>query len=397
MRLNRPILLLVASAPLALAAVALAADAAVTAAAAVPESRATAIATGVAHLTGLAISPLLVLVALGWTDFAQAGGFSATALPLHASPWLLIPCSIVLALVLLKKCAAPAVPLPVRKLLDAAEYLEAKLSALVAAGVLLPTIVATIGAAAGTAAAPAQTAGLAADWTVYLLVVPAVVVAFGAVWISFHVIDALVVLSPFAVIDMLLVAARATILVVLALAFLASPFLAFVLCAPIIVLSLVFAGWCVRLDLFALCVATDLLLGRSRTARASSEPIRAFLASRGLGAPIRTMGHAEPAEGCTRFRYRPFFLLPQRTIELRADEPALVRGAVWATLRDDRARRSLIALAPRYTPHADAVAARLGARLRDGVLRGSWRGIRDALAAILAGPGDPEQSGARAQ
>ena len=124
---------------LAIAGSAFAAESAATGSA--PEGRAAAVAAGIAQLTGLAISPLLVLVAIGWTDFARAGGDSAAALPLHASPWLLIPCSTVLALVLAKKMATPAIPLPIRKALDAAEYLEAKLSALVAAGVLLPTII----------------------------------------------------------------------------------------------------------------------------------------------------------------------------------------------------------------------------------------------------------------
>ncbi|MFM1868314.1 MAG: hypothetical protein RL591_1722, partial [Planctomycetota bacterium] len=106
-----------------------------------PESRAVTVATGIAQITGLAISPLLVLVAIGWSDYATLG--TSAAAPLHANPWFLVPCSIVLALALLKKCASPAIPLPIRKLLDAGEYLEAKLAALIAAGVLLPTIIST--------------------------------------------------------------------------------------------------------------------------------------------------------------------------------------------------------------------------------------------------------------
>ncbi|MFN9075973.1 MAG: hypothetical protein ACK5WX_00945, partial [bacterium] len=48
------------------------------------ESDAAVISTGVATVTGLAISPLVVLVALGWHDFIRAGGFAAApgALPL---------------------------------------------------------------------------------------------------------------------------------------------------------------------------------------------------------------------------------------------------------------------------------------------------------------------------
>jgi hypothetical protein len=370
----------------AMLALACAADALAAAATALPsgESRATAVATGIAQLTGLAISPLLVLVALGWVDFANAGGSSAAALPLHASPWLLIPCSAVLALALLKKIASPAIPLPIRKLLDAAEYFEAKLSALVAAGVLLPTIVGTMAAATG-GAAPAQAAGIASDWATFIWLVPLVLFLFAAVWISFHAVDALVVLSPFALLDGILVMVRATVLGMIAAALLVSPMLALILCVPIIVLSLLFAGWCVRLDLFALCVASDLLLRRGRTADASSVPVRAFLAARGHGAPIRTMGRAEPGDGGVRFTYRPFFVLPRRTLVLHAERRELVRGAIWSTMTSET-RTRLIHLPPRFNAHADVVARRFGCSVRDGVLRRAFRGLREAISSVLSPP-----------
>ncbi|MFM2165352.1 MAG: hypothetical protein RL325_1789 [Planctomycetota bacterium] len=389
MPISRHIPFLIAAAVAATLALACAGEAfgASAAAASSNESRATVVATGVAHLTGLAISPLLVLVALGWVDFASAGGSSAATLPLHANPWLLIPCSAVLALALLKKVASPAIPLPIRKVLDAAEYFEAKLSALVAAGVLLPTIVSTMAATTG-GSAPAQAAGLASDWATYLWLAPLVVAVFLAVWISFHVVDALVVLSPFALLDGILVAIRGSVLALLAVALVVSPLLALALCVPIIVLSLLFAGWCIRLDLFALCVAGDILLARSRSTDPGAGPARAFLASRGLGAPIRTMGHAEPCERGVRFTYRPFFVLPRRTIELASDGGALVRGAIWSTMTRAARPSPILHLPPRYNPHALRVAARFRVEPRDGILRRAWRSLRDALDAIVpsAGP-----------
>lgn len=294
---------------------------------------------------------------------------------------------------LAKKLATPAIPLPIRKLLDAAEYLEAKLSALVAAGVLVPTIVTTMSAASGADGDPAQTAGIASSWGTFAVLVPLGLILFGAVWLTFHVVDALIVLSPFAVIDMALSGARIAVLALVGAALLISPFLALLLCAPIIVLSLVFAGWCVRLDLFALTVATDLLLRRSRSTDPDA-PLRGFLASRGLGAPIRTMGHLEPAAEGLAFRYRPFFVLPRRTIELAPGRSVLVRGAIWTTVRDDGVQRSLVALAPRYAPHHEVVARRLRAATRDGVLRGTWRTIREAVGAILRGQAEPTKPGA---
>jgi len=393
MRPTRPTLLLAITAiiaPLAIAGVAAAAQV-VAASPAAAESRAAAVATGVAQVTGLAISPLLVLVAIGWFDFLQAGGTSAAVLPLHANPWLLGPCTAVLAMALLKKCASPAIPLPIRKLLDAAEYLEAKVSALVAAGVLLPTIMATFAAASG-GGAPAQAAGFASDAAGYLWIVPGTLVVFAAVWITFHAIDALIVLSPFALLDMVLVSLRASVLGLILVALLVSPFLALVLCVPIIILSLLFAGWCARLDLFALCIATDLLFRRGNSTEPHAEPVRAFLARRGLGAPVRTMGRAVPSGETICFTYRPFFVLPRRTIELRNERSVLVRGAVWPTIHAGDPRKRLLSLPPRYTRHSSAIAARFGASERDGAVLRAWHGLRSAISTILGG-GSVDASG----
>lgn len=391
MLLKRTHLIPTAAAILCVAAPALAASSATAASTAAStaggaDARAAAFAAGVAHITGLAISPLLVLVLLGWVDFVRAGGFDAATLPLHANPWLLVPCTLVLAAALAKKCVSPAIPLPIRKTLDAGEYLEAKLSALVAAGVLLPSIIATMAAATGDpSGGAAQAAGVAASWATYLWLVPAALIVFLAVWITFHAIDGLVLLSPFAIIDTLLVSLRATVLVVLGLAFLASPLLALVLCAPIIVLSLLFAGWCVRLDLFAMCLALDILLARGDRADPARGPVRAFLAARGHGAPIRTMGHAEPCDGGMRFTYRPFFILPRRTLVIEAERGALVRGAVWSTMRDDARSRRLVHLPPRYNQHADRIAARFGVTPRDGTVRRAWSGLVRGFRAIFDG------------
>jgi hypothetical protein len=346
-----------------------------------PESRANMVASGIAQITGLAISPLIVLVAIGWADFFGLGGSNATQLPLHANPWFLVPCSIVLTLALLKKIASPAIPLPVRKLLDACEYFEAKLSALVAAGVLLPTLISTMAAATG---APdptgTQTAAFFSGTAAYVVLVPVALLIFGSVWITFHVIDALIVLSPFAIVDTMLVALRGAILGVLGLAFLVSPYLALAFAIPLIVLSFLLAGWCVRLDLFALCVATDLLFGRDGDL---AQP-RAFLARRGLGAPIRTMGHAEPCEAGIRFSYRPLFILPRRTLEVPVERAALVHGLLWPTLTDGLKQRSVVAFPPRYGRHVDQLAQRFHAEVRDGRLRGGLRRVRQMFASLVA-------------
>ena len=357
------------------------------------ESRAAVISTGVAQVTGLAISPLLVLVAIGLADFFRLGGFSAESgtLPLHANPWLLIPCATLLLGLGLKKFASPMIPLPLRKVLDACEYFEAKLSALVAAGILLPSIITTMAAVSMAPSDPTNTAAVGgfltqampSDAVGFLLAVPAVLVIFVCVWITFHVIDALIVLSPFAILDAILVTIRVSILATLGIALLISPYLSMLICVPLIVLSFFIAGWCVRLDLFALSIASDLLFMRDGAAESTGKPLRAYLAARGHGAPIRTMGHAEPSGTGVRFTYKPYFVMPPRSLEIPVARPLLVRGLLWSTLRDEGVR-GVISLPPRYRRHDVIVAARFRAALRDGIARRSWHGIRDAFAGIVS-------------
>jgi hypothetical protein len=63
------------------------------------------------------------------------------------------------------------------------------------------------------------------------------VAIFLSVWITFHAVDALIVLSPFAILDAVLVAIRSAILGVLGVALFVSPFLGLVVAIPLIVAS----------------------------------------------------------------------------------------------------------------------------------------------------------------
>ncbi|MFM7052677.1 MAG: hypothetical protein ACKOYN_11195 [Planctomycetota bacterium] len=363
-----------------------------------PEARAMTIATAAAQVTGLAVSPLLVLVAIGLGDFLELGGFDAApgTLPLHANPWLLGPCAFVLLLLGLKKFAAPAIPLPLRKLLDAGEYFEAKLSALLAAGVLLPAIASSVAAAtgAGADAGPAPASAMLGFHGATALSAAAVVCLFGCVWVMFHMVEALTVLSPFAVVDAVLVVARLLVLAAIGLALLISPYLACALCLPIIVAACLVAGWCIRLDLFVLSVAGDLLFRRNGARSAASGRLRAFLASRAHGAPIRTMGHLEPAPGGMVFTYRPFFAMPARRIAIASTRTGIVRGLLWSTMRDDAARRPIAALPPRYQAHHAEIARRFAAETRDGALRRGLRGFREVFLAITTTGDAPVESAA---
>jgi hypothetical protein len=344
------------------------------------ETRAAAVAIGLGTLTGLAISPVLVLSLFGVVTWWNAA--EGTAVPLFAEPWFWAPLLAISCLAILARSGCLVFP-GSKYLLDVPKQIHSKLTGLVAAGMLLPTLVSSL-KAAGIAPAPSgevSQAGLIA-WSI----APVAVVMFLSVWIVANTIDALVFLSPFALVDACLLGFRAAVLgLVLAAtaidSWLGFPLLTLLVCVPIIVTCMLLAAPCLRLNLFAFVCAWDFLSLRWRRTDAGEGPIRSFVASRTVGIPVRTMGHAEPVGTSIRFRWRPFLILPRRTIEIPGGDAKVVRGVVWSavTVRRDGIRHAALTFPPRYRGQEPVLAGRFGAEIEDGVL---LRGIKGTIAFV---------------
>lgn len=351
------------------------------------ELKATSLSGGFAEITGLAISPLVVMSLFGAVDWWNAP--AGAPLPLHANPWFW---GTLLGLVVIGQSArwlTMPLPMPIRKLFDAVHYLESKCSALLAVGVLLPSIVSAMSHVGGdpnqivhaTVLAPnTAIAGMPSDVVTYL----GALALFAVVWIVSHAIDALVLLSPFALIDALLLSARATILALLLGAIVIHPVFGFIVALPIVLFCILVAGWCVRLDIFATTCAWDLLSMRWHRVIPHHGPIRAFLALPRAGLPIRTRGTIVPNGASMTFHYRRWFIMPTREVDLGAHPSALVRGVVWSTFvaTTEQGGGALVAIPPRYRSHEAIVAARFGAEPKDGLI---WRGL-GAIWAFIRNP-----------
>jgi hypothetical protein len=339
------------------------------------ESRVNAFGNGLGQLTGIAVSPLLVLSIFGAIDWY--GAVAGEPLPLHASPWVWGTAITVAAIALLVPfVAGTAAPGPVAKFAAAARYLEEQFSGLIAAGIFLPTLSVTLSAAglapsaAAAADAPIQ-AGVAGGVGAGVLVT----IVFLIVRVVSLTIDALIMLSPFVAVDAVLVSVRTSVLGIILGSMLIHPVLALVVCSLFVVGCALIFGWCVRVNLFAGSCMWDVLTMRWRRARASEGPMRAFMASGRQGPAIRTRGMVEPTRGGLRFRWRPWFVLPERSIDLPASRAVVVRGIIWSSIaREDGSRREeLVLLPPRYLSHEEVVAGRVGGRVEDGVVRRSIR------------------------
>lgn len=110
------------------------------------------LARTLATVTGIAITPLLGVSAVGAWNYYKAESSARTDLPWYASLWFWIPGLIVGLLLVLKDPLLGLIP-GVKKPLDALDVLENKVSAVVAAPAVVPMFVTAFTAAGATSLA----------------------------------------------------------------------------------------------------------------------------------------------------------------------------------------------------------------------------------------------------
>lgn len=364
----------------AIAGPCLAADGAASALASITaESRADVLGSAFTQVTGTAISPLLVLSILGFFDWIRSD--AGASLPLHASPWFWgVAMGLLVLFFLSSKISAVALPWPFKQVPKSLEVMEKNLTGLVAAGLLVPTVAGALQALDldfGSSPAAGETAGGIAAGT---LVVATAIVFFVVRAVSLTV-DAMIFLSPFAVVDWALSGARTALVGVLLVAGWIHPLLGLGLSLVLVVACALVVGWCVRLNLFVFSCAWDVLTLRWKRAAPHEGPMRAFSAGRPLGPPPRTRGYVEVEGDRLTFRWRPWFVLPERRVALQGERKVLVRGVIYSSVarEDGSGQVDLLLLPPRYLAHHEVVGRRLGTPVVDGFVR---RSIRQAIAFV---------------
>ena len=343
------------------------------------ESRAEVVGSAFTQVTGTAISPLLVLSILGFFDWIRSD--PGASLPLHASPWFWgVAMGLLVLFFASSKIGAAALPWPFKQVPKSLEVMEKNVTGLVAAGMLVPTVAGAlhaIGLDFGSSPAAGETAGGLAAGT---LMVATAVIFFVVRAVSLTV-DAMIFLSPFAVVDWALSAVRTALVLVLLAAGSIHPLLGFGLSLVLVIACALVVGWCVRLNLFVFSCAWDVLTLRWKRASPHEGPMRAFSAGRPLGPPPRTRGYVEADGERLTFRWRPWFVLPERRVALQGERKVLVRGVIYSSVaREDASGQvELLLLPPRYLAHHEVVGRRLGTPVVDGFVR---RSVRQAIAFV---------------
>jgi MFS family permease len=355
-----------------------------------------AVSAALASVTGMAISPLLgtgIYGAYLWFDADTPA--ERAALPWFAQMTFWLPALLIVGVCAAKDSLAAALPPGFKKPLDVLEAVENKVSGLVAAGAVLPFTMDSLSKVliAQGPAAPALPTGFATlpigaidfSWLLTALTLPLALAVFAVVWMASHAINVLILLSPWGAVDTALKAARTGLLGLVALSAGLNPWLGALLSLAVIFVSWLVAGWSFRLTIFGTVFSWEFLTFRRLRFRPQSGTGNGVFSGPQLcaqGLPVRTYGRwlNEPENGGWRFAFRPWLVLPERSIRVSPQQPAIGRGLFLSTVRDGD--ETTFTLPPRYRGHEDALVAlyQIEGGVQSAGLRRAWSLIRELFA-----------------
>ncbi len=347
------------------------------------------IAQTLSTITGVAISPLLGVSAVGCYQYCKAETEEQKAkLPWFASPLFWVPAFLLLAACFLKDTAGTALPTAAKKPFDAIETVEHKISGLVATGAFVPIMVGIIHEANSTGGQPTlslSSLGLAAvsmpNWLYDAMVTPVAMFLFFIVFLASNSINILILLSPFTTVDSALKTFRATVLAsVVGSAAIGSwsghPWIGAMWSLVIIVISYLIAGWSFRLSHFGLVFIWQFFTGGRYRFKPDPKENRMFLGRKNQRVPTRTFGAlARNEQGELVFKYRPWLVLPQRILVLPAGNYEAGRGLFYSEIMrvEGDSARTVFLLPPHYRGHEEEIARIYNlAGTREVGLRAAW-------------------------
>lgn len=351
------------------------------------------------EITGIAISPLLGVSAVGLYQWLQADTPEQKArLPWFANPAVWLCGFLVVGLAAAKDAFGATMPPGWKKPLDVIDTVENKLSGLVATGAVIPVIVAAASkylASSGQASAALdlqlpglallQFAALDFSWLLTIALVPLAIAVHVVVWIASHAINVLILLSPWGAVDAALKAFRATLLGLLAGLAWIDPVVGVTLAAIIVVFAWLISGWAFRMTVFGTIFCWDFFTRRRRRFALRADGNKVFLGRRLEGVPLRTYGRLfQAADGGLTFKFKPWLVLAEREVAVPRAGIVVGRGVFYSEVLGHNAKTdkvdTLLLLPPRYVGHEELFARtyNIGATCEVG-LRRAWTWLKETL------------------
>ena len=347
------------------------------------------IAQTLTTITGVAISPLLGVSAVGCYQYFKAHTDEERAkLPWFASPLFWVPALLLVAACFIKDTAGMALPPGAKKPFDALETVEHKISGLVATGAFVPIMVNMIHEANSTGGQPTLSmaslgfATVSFSQVIYdLCMTPVAMALFFIVFLASNAINILILLSPFPVIDAGLKTFRATILASvvgggLVGSWTGHPWIGGLWSLVIILISYLIAGWSLRLSHFGLVFVWQFFTGGRYRFKPDPKENGMFLGRKTEKVPTRTFGRlSRNDKGELVFNYRPWLVLPQRKLVLPPGNYQAGRGLFYSEILrvDGNSARTVFLLPPSYRGHEEEIAKIYEmSGTRDVGIRAAW-------------------------
>jgi hypothetical protein len=345
------------------------------------------LAHAISEITGVAISPLLGVSAVGaWKYFHARTPQQRARLPWFAQPWFWIPAFVLVTACFLKDTVGIAAPRLLKKPLDVADAIEHKISGLIASGAFVPLIVAVFPPAKPDATLSSASGFLATidlSWLGNGLLVPAAMVAFFLVLLASNAINILILLSPFAIMDTALKGFRLLVLLTVTVSAFMSPWLGAVWALVIIGIAYFIAGWSFRLSHFGWVFIWELVTLRRMRFQPDRSANRMFLAREINKVPARSYGKLlRDEKGGLLLKYRPWLVLPERVLSLPDGRYAVGKGLFYSQIMrvEGQGLTAAMLLPPRYRGHEEELVSIYGlAGVQDAGLRAAFRWLKESL------------------
>lgn len=337
------------------------------------------IAQTISMITGVAISPLLGVSAVGaWQYFKAKTPEQKARLHWYAHPLFWVPAFLLVLACFVKDTAGTALPTALKKPLDVADTIEHKISGLVATGAFVPLAVSIFQShhADGASLSAVGFAAIDLSWLYNGIMVPISMIAFFIVFLASNAINILILLSPFTTVDAGLKAFRGAILASVAASSWANPWFGAAWALVIILFAYCIAGWSFRLSHFGLAFIWDFVTGRRHRFKPDNVTNKVFLSRKIDKVPARTYGRlCRDGQGTLIVKYRPWLVLPPRSLVLPTGTYEVGRGIFYSEIlrvEGDEAK-TLLLLPPRYLGHESDLAKFYGfVGVRDVGLRAAW-------------------------
>ena len=358
------------------------------------------IATNLAAITGIAISPLFGMSAVSCYMYYGTPISQRQNLPWYNSPSVWGAGFFFWFLFLVNTQIGTAVPL-LKKPMDTVELFENKISAIIAQPALMSQLY-TFGAGLAGLSAAKISAASAHGPLLASIALPGELlgiltaglgfIAFAAVWLCSHTINVFILISPWGGVDNVLRLVRGGLITAVFGSFFVpviGPFLCIAICLIIIAASCFLAPWAFRLMVFGSTCAWDFLTFRHKRFKPESSPIRAFVLKPFDDIPKRTYGSlSRDSAGSLIFTYRNWLVLPKKTALIGEGEHYAEKGIFSPALDalDSETGRSpsLFRFPPRYRGHENYIVETLALKgvLDEPIfkgLRNAWRWLKHRL------------------